>query len=199
MDSLHENEIGSVGLPFGLERLLGFLNSHLQIIIIVAIAFQIIVLLATIVQRSAPLVHGKTVLLRVVPVDPRDLFRGDFVTLSYSFSRVTSSSIPGLPQNYYSYTYGRDRQEMPVYVVLEPEDDGTHWQAKSFSIDRPESGTFLRGTLYPSGGVVCGIESYYVQEGKGRDYEEAIRNHKLSAEVAIGSDGGATLKKLIIE
>ena len=36
--------------------------------------------------RSIPFFGGKTVLLKVQPVDPRDMFRGDYVTLSYEFS-----------------------------------------------------------------------------------------------------------------
>ena len=38
--------------------------------------------------RAIPLLTGQTVLVKVVPVDPRELFRGDYVQLSYDFSRV---------------------------------------------------------------------------------------------------------------
>jgi uncharacterized membrane-anchored protein len=111
---------------------------------------------------------------------------------------VQSNKIIGLSNNNLN-TYGEVNQEMPVYILLEPEVDGTHWQAVQFSIERPESGTFLQGTVSPGGRVVCGIESYYVQEGTGHDYEAAIRNHKLAAEVAIGSNGEAVLKSLVVE
>jgi uncharacterized membrane protein len=59
-------------------------------------AFQLTVLIGMIAGRTAMLQSGETVLLRVTPVDPRDLFRGDYVTLGYDFSRAPSEGIPGL-------------------------------------------------------------------------------------------------------
>ena len=43
--------------------------------------------LAMMVRPLMTLTTGETILLRVVPVDPRDLFRGDYVILSYEISR----------------------------------------------------------------------------------------------------------------
>ena len=40
-------------------------------------------ILAMVFQRAAILRDGKEVRLEVVPVDPRDLFRGDYVVLGY--------------------------------------------------------------------------------------------------------------------
>jgi uncharacterized membrane-anchored protein len=44
-----------------------------------------------------------------------------------------------------------------------------------------------------------GIESYFVEEGTGRRYEQAIRDRHLSAELAVTSGGQAALKGLRIE
>ncbi|MFH1267850.1 MAG: GDYXXLXY domain-containing protein [Planctomycetota bacterium] len=165
-------------------------------VLVLAVGLQVVVLGAMIVQRATPLVTGDTLLLRVVPVDPRDLFRGDYVILSYDFSRVPPGGIAGLPQS------GRNRREwqgQTVYVSLVPEPDGRHWRADKFSTSRPTSGKYLQGTTTGYNRIECGIESYYVQEGTGRDYEQAIRSQKLSAEVAVTSDGQATLRALRIE
>jgi uncharacterized membrane-anchored protein len=35
---------------------------------------------------------GEKIMLRVEPVDPRDLFRGDYVSLSYEISSLDRSS-----------------------------------------------------------------------------------------------------------
>jgi len=77
--------------------------------------------------------------------------------------------------------------------------DGRHWRADKFSTTCPASGKYLRGTITGYNRIECGIESYYVQEGTGRKYEQAIRSQKLSAEVAVTSDGQATLRALRIE
>jgi uncharacterized membrane-anchored protein len=49
------------------------------------------------------------------------------------------------------------------------------------------------------GSMKFGIESYYVQEGTGRVYEQAIRDRKLSAELAVSPSGQAALRGLRIE
>jgi uncharacterized membrane-anchored protein len=49
------------------------------------------------------------------------------------------------------------------------------------------------------GRLEFGIEAYYVQENTGRRYEEAIRDRKLTAELAVTSSGQAALKGLRIE
>jgi uncharacterized membrane-anchored protein len=86
-----------------------------------------------------------------------------------------------------------------VYVQLEPETDGRHWRMAGVSAQRPAQGKFLRGKVTGWNRVEFGIESYYVQEGQGRQYEQAIRNRRLSAEVSVTGDGQAVLKGLHIE
>ena len=63
----------------------------------------------------------------------------------------------------------------------------------------PTAGKYLRGTIAGYDRIECGIESYYVQEGQGREFEDAARSHKLSAEVSLASDGRAVLRGLHIE
>jgi uncharacterized membrane-anchored protein len=57
----------------------------------------------------------------------------------------------------------------------------------------------IRGTLLDRFRIEFGIESYFVQEGKGKEYEDAIRSRRLSAEVALTPDGHAALRGLRIE
>lgn len=67
------------------------------------------------------------------------------------------------------------------------------------SVQRPTGGTYLRGTLTDFGRLAFGVEAYYVQEGEGKKYEEAIRQHRLSAELAVTESGQAVLQGLRIE
>jgi len=182
--------------PAWSDRAFGWLKRRELFILVLAVGLQVVVLGAMIAERARPLLTGDTILLRVVPVDPRDLFRGDYVILSYDFSRVPPGGIVGLPQSGYNR---RDWQGRTVYVSLAAEPDGRHWRANKYSTTRPTSGKYLCGTITGYHRIECGIESYYVQEGTGREYERAIRNRKLSAEVAVTADGQATLKALRIE
>ncbi|QDV88144.1 GDYXXLXY domain-containing protein [Planctomycetes bacterium TBK1r] len=172
------------------DRGLGWIKRRERAVVIVGVGFQVVVLLAMIATPLQTLVAGDTILLRVVPVDPRDLFRGDYVILNYEFSRVPPQGIPGLQST--------DGRGQTVYVTLVPEEDGKHWRADRFSLRPPTSGRFLRGQMTRSHRIEYGIESYFVQEGEGLSYERAVRSQKLSAEVALDRTGKAVLKRLVI-
>jgi uncharacterized membrane-anchored protein len=176
---------------------LGWLKARERKILLVTVAAQLVILVGMIALRAVPLVTGQTVLVRVVPVDPRDLFRGDYVILSYDFSRVPREGIEGLSEKErgsWSKSEGRT-----VYVPLVPDSDGVHLGAGKVTVVKPASGPFLRGQMLRHGTLEFGIESYYVQEGTGREYEQAIRNRKLSAELAVTAGGQAALRGLRVE
>jgi uncharacterized membrane-anchored protein len=87
-----------------------------------------------------------------------------------------------------------------VYVTLVPEGDGRHYRGGPILIDRPAANvTFIKGTLTDPSRIRFGIESYFVQEGKGRDYEDAMRSGRMWAEVALAGDGDARLRGLVTE
>ena len=77
--------------------------------------------------RASILRSGKEVRLRTVPVDPRDLFRGDYVVLSYAISTVEAAD-----------SDSKFERGDTVYVTLVPGPDGFA-QAKTASHARPET------------------------------------------------------------
>jgi uncharacterized membrane-anchored protein len=175
---------------------LGWLKAREKKILLVTVVAQLVILVGMIAARAIPLVTGQTVLVRVVPVDPRDLFRGDYVTLSYEFSRIPPLGVEGIPE---VQRRGGSKEGRTVYVPLVPDSDRVHWRAEKVTVVKPESGMFLRGQMSRYGAMEFGIESYFVQEGTGRQYEQAIRSRKLSAELAVTSGGQAALRSLRIE
>ena len=180
-----------------LDGFVAWIKSHERNILLAAVALQVLFLVSMIVIRVTPLLTGDTILVRVQPVDPRALFRGDYVILGYEFSRIPPTGIDGL-----SVVSSQRQQEWagrPVYVTLLPEPDGKHYRADRFSVYQPGSGKYLRGTIGSFGNIEYGIESYFVQEDQGHKYEEAVRNRKLSAEIAVTSNGQAALRRLVIE
>lgn len=188
----------SVAKPGWLGRTIGWLSRREWLILVAAAAFQVLFLLAMTALHATPLLTGETVLVRVMPVDPRDLFRGDYVMLSYDFSQIEPHMVEGLAVSFHRGNTA-DWLGRTVYVSLVPEPDGKHWRAGKASVHRPASGKFLRGTMIGPGRLEFGIEAYYVQEGRGREYEKAIRNRRLSAEIAVAADGQAALRGLRIE
>ncbi len=161
-----QSDAKSAGVA-SLNRGLDWIKNRERGMLVVGAGFQFVVLIAMIVTPSMTLITGDTILLRVVPVDPRDLFRGDYVILRYEFSRVPPQGIPGLR----STVRSTDNQGQTVYVALVPEEDGKHWRASRVSLEKPTAGKFLRGQITGWNRIEFGIESYFVQEGEGLRYE----------------------------
>lgn len=163
---------------------------------------QAAVLIYMVADRESLLANGRAIDLRVVPVDPRDLFRGDFVTLSYDVSRVPRAFISGdlrrgeiihvrlsrKDGNWQAVAAGRTRNEAgPVgedEIVLKG-------QVRYAPRSTPESGTSMMSVSY-------GIEKFFVPEGAGRDIEKEVRVSDVIAHLAIATDGTAALKGLTV-
>lgn len=70
-----------------------------------ALAFVQIGFLGWIIAgRAAILRNGKEVLLKIEPVDPRDLLRGDYIILGYDISRIPAKMIANIPPDKQSAT-----------------------------------------------------------------------------------------------
>jgi uncharacterized membrane-anchored protein len=163
-------------------------------LIAAAIGLQLLVLVWMVAANTVPWHRSQTVYLRVVPLDPRDLMRGDYVTLAYDINRIPAGRVAGMG------TLSRDQWAgRTVYVELEPEPGGRHYRGGSASIAQPAEGRFIRGTLTGPNWIEFGIESFFVQEGKGKEYEQAIRNRKLSAEIALTPDGRGAVRRLVFD
>jgi len=57
---------------------------------ILAIALQVVIVFAIIIFKLSVLTGGTDVFLKIVPVDPRDLLRGDYATFQYDISNLDS-------------------------------------------------------------------------------------------------------------
>lgn len=166
--------------------------------IAVVAAAQIAVLAWMVWDRVHLLSTGREIVLEVVPVDPRSLFRGDYVILNYDISRVPILIL---------------KERLPrgsvVYATVQKTNDGK-WKLLAAGMDRPESVSpdqvVLKGRVrYASrqgSGFVSvryGIESFFVPEGTGRELEKLRNKKKLAALIAVDESGNAAIKGLIVD
>lgn len=171
---------------------------------ILAIALQAIIIFAIVIFKMSILTGGTDVLLKIAPVDPRDMLRGDYVTFQYDISNL-SSYISGGQQI---------RNGDTVYVVLRQR--GKYWFAPNVQKTKPTDGEiFIKGRV-ESGGVdtqsdifqnkkisnfrihiVYGIEQYFIPEGKGRNF--SFWNKEAAARVVVNENGNAVLKQLYVD
>ncbi len=154
--------------------------------------------------RAAILRNGREVLLKVEPVDPRDLLRGDYVRLGYEIGSVPVKLLERPPAD------GSFTQAGPVFVRLGKDGDG-FWRARSASLGVASSSPAAQGEVDirgdVSGGqslaaeakliVNYGIDRFYVPEGEGWAIEAGIRDRVFAILAAIGNDGTPQIKALV--
>lgn len=151
-------------------------------------------------SRASILRSGREVLLKTVPVDPRDLLRGDYVILSYDISRLQPELVKGDPPE--------KRGEVVLYVRLEKQPDGFWTTTEASFQPLPPAGesVVLRSlpfSYYPSPtpyalSVDYGIERFYVPEGEGRTLEEARNAEALSVGVRVDAKGRAQIRAIAV-
>lgn len=155
-------------------------------------AFWIVLIGGFIGIKEFTLKTGNEVLLKTVPVDPRDLFRGDYVILRYEISTIDA--------NAFALNVSDFKIEDKIYATLNVDKDKIG-NVSSISKQTPANGNFIKGTVKSAYGnrltIEYGIESYFVPESKGREIE---RNRgKLYTKVAIDKFGNAVIKSLIMD
>ena len=197
---LHQRKAAGIG---GCRMIPCLKNRIVLTLVIVALA-QTAVLAGMVVDRVRLLKTGREITLPIVPVDPRDFFRGEYVRLGYDISSVPARLLEGpLPD-----------ANAAFYVTLERKPDGT-WVpikltrtrggGKLARSHRAEGARHVRPAVQdPSNPnaaylVRYGIESYFVPEGEGPRLEALARDKKLAARIAVDKGGNAAIKGLLID
>lgn len=162
-------------------------------------------------ERAELLRTGTEVRLAVVPIDPRDLFRGDYVTLTYDISLLRPQMIGGDAEF---------EPNDPIWVTLDTSLAGPA-QPQGVFRHRPPTlpdQAVIRGRVERvfSGAPplddpdVCpdpcttlevdyGISQYFVPEGEGRSLETLRNDSRVSVVAAVDSRGKAAIKQLLVD
>jgi uncharacterized membrane-anchored protein len=166
-------------------------------------------LLALVEQRARILRNGTEVRLKTVPVDPRDLFRGDYVVLAYPISMVETG-----PEGARPYQRGES-----VFVTLGRDEQGF---ARALGVSRewPKGSgeaVVIAGRVTSIGGcainangqtdcnrsgsrlrIAYGLESYFVPQGEGKAIE-TTEKARIEVVAAVSPSGEAAIKRLLID
>ncbi len=233
---------------------------------ILLVLLQAVLLMAIIAYRQYWVATGERIILKTAPVDPRDIFRGDYVSLRYDISNLDLSAL-GVKDSF--------KANEKVYVALDKKSDGA-FEPVSVSKQSPKGKTFIQGrvryetvsskwdvllrddsdtlhrlkppglwglkkgdrvifclgaggnityhikqpvdykpncggpsiagivedikeTKYRNLDVDYGIESYFVEEGKGRVVESSRNARKLTVEVSLRKDGKGIITALFMD
>lgn len=167
--------------------------------ILIVVALQTAALAYMILDRQAMLNSSQVVTLKVVPVDPNDMFRGEYVILGYDISRLDLTKLDGDD----TMTYGDT-----IFVTLVRE--GVAWKPVAVKRETPfevQGGIALKGKVDSVDGagaggapqsvrVSYGIESFFVPQGKGKEIEDEARSGDLSVDIAVDAQGRGAIKAI---
>lgn len=107
------------------------------------ILIQLVLLSIIILKYSSVLIFGKTYLIKTLPVDPRDIFRWDYVTLRYPIStyswniswvekkydRLIGSSVYIVPM----LSWDREIVWIKELLFKKPQQDHIEWKVSSYN------------------------------------------------------------------
>lgn len=165
--------------------------------VILLVIIQTLILGWMVADRVMILRSNNIVTLKSEPVDPRDLFRGHYVTLTYAITTLPFTAING------DLTW---KDGETIFVELAPIRDD--WQAIAAFHDDTEptpGNKIIRGKIdyldetRNVARVNYGIERYFVPEGEGRALEDQRNKRALSVDVVLASDGEAAIKGIRID
>jgi GDYXXLXY protein len=159
--------------------------------LICLVAFQCLILVGMFAKAFYPLAVGHEVRLQVIPRDPRDLMRGDYVDLAYTFSQLNYRDLPNDVDSTKTYRFGD-------VLYLELKKVGEFHEPAGLWLHPPSGKTFLRVTpeySYPGQmNLKAGIESYFTDSKNAQYLETATgwgsRDSLLVSVSIMLTDGG---------
>src|SRR3989338_6707069 len=162
---------------------------------IIAIAIQTAILFFIVLFKLLILSGGEEVFLKIRPVDPRDPFRGDYITFQYDISRIKGSLFDSSEK----IKYG-DK----IYIPLLKRKN-YHVAANRISKNKPDTGMFIKGTVndvrqkgdsLDEVFVSYGIEEYFIPENSGRNVN--FNGQNTFAKIVLDKNGNAVLKNVYV-
>ena len=166
------------------------MNRH-TLYFVLAVAAQFLILAAAPAQKIYTRATGRSVTLKMRPVDPYNVLGGYYVTLNYEIANPASFKNSGVVE-------GGDQ----VYAVLERQADGV-WRpvslSKSYPANLPENRIAIRGRPSYSH-IDYGIEEFFIPEDKRAEIDQGLWKNRDQArvEVKVDSEGNAALVRLLI-
>ena len=154
--------------------------------------FWLVIIIGFVSLKEFTLKTGEEVLLKTMPVDPRDLFRGDYIVLNYQISSINLDSLGTGALNF--------SVNDKAYVVLNKENE--YGIPAGIYKNKPEESLSIKGTVKDIRNrqltVEYGIESYFIPEGKGGEIERQL-GRNLDVKISVDEFGNAAIISLVSE
>ena len=159
---------------------------------LISLVIPILLLLSMTIKPLITIYYGETVRLQTVPVDPSHLFYGDYVDLEFEAENipidiVEKSLRKKLEDN---VSGGYSQNELTVFIHLAFNDETNTHKVTNLTMDKPNSGTYIKGVLNPyiyedTARVSIPIEQYYLEDNTGLELEDKARNGEIIATIKV--------------
>ncbi|SPF52725.1 conserved exported hypothetical protein [Candidatus Desulfosporosinus infrequens] len=150
---------------------------------ILAVLIPLLILLAMTIKPQMTVLFGQEILLETKAFDPTDLFRGDYVAVSFVISDIPKSKV----------TLSIDKvSRKNLYVSLKQE--GKYYVVDQVSENKPKQGVYLRGKfqeMYNQSGEVdkfnvdYSLDKYFLEQGNGKGLQQESRSGGLVGTVKV--------------
>lgn len=157
------------------------------IVFAVVVVVQLAVVLGWVASVERHLATGRPLVLAVEGRDPRDLLRGDYVTLAFPFERLEGLTVPdGLEEGDAAYVVFDTTAEPAEAVAMVAENPGLvpGRLALRVRVEGPQRVT------------APNLTRFFVPEGAGRPLEDDIRDAAVTLVVAVDDDGAGVVRQL---
>ncbi len=161
---------------------------HRPLLFALLVALQVAIVAGATAREEVRLERGREILVRTLPVDPRDPLRGDYVVLRYEIELVPHTPARPLELG------------QTVWAILERQPSG-RWEAVRYSPRRPPppvgDQVALRGTVQALGDHISvrypNIGRFYVREGAGQIAGTP------DVVLSVTPDGVARVRRLVLD
>ena len=145
---------------------------------IIAVAIPLLILLAMTVKPLLTMTYGQEILLETKAVEPTDLFRGDYVEVSFKISDIPLANV-NLPAEKFL-----DKQ---LYVSLKPK--GQYYEVENVMLEKPKEGIYLKARMQYYDNIALhldySLDKYFVKQGTGLELERASAKGALVGQVKV--------------
>ncbi|HYF96359.1 MAG TPA: GDYXXLXY domain-containing protein [Symbiobacteriaceae bacterium] len=165
-----------------------------------AVVLQVLLLLGMGARHTYTLQTGRAVRLETAPVDPWEIFRGQYVALNYKISQIQGGEVPMIGAPY--------QRGQRIWVTLREGDP--YWVATGVADQRPDTAAnevAMQATVQywmdsgiegrPQVNLRYGIEQFFVPEGEGPPLEQ--QRLRISVEAAVDRFGRAAIKRVFVD
>ncbi|QIZ06272.1 GDYXXLXY domain-containing protein [Priestia megaterium] len=158
--------------------------------LVLACSVPVLILLGMCFSPLYTMLTGEDMILQTKPLDPSDLFRGDYVTLQYEAEEVPISLVDKAVVSRLQDQGG----QFDVFVLMEKK-DGVHTPIK-VSLEKPDKGIFLKGTINyidkdNQGQEIAFIEynldKYFLEDNTGTEWENASAKGEILAKLKVNN------------